>query len=454
MALTKLTTKSITGDTLEAGDLAANSVDSSELVDGSIDTSHLGNLQVTTAKLAADAVDGTKLADDAVDSEHYTDASIDNAHLADDAVGIAELSATGTASNSTFLRGDNSWATAGTTYAGIDDQTSSNDDQVTIKDGEVVINEDSDDLDFRVESNANSHMFCVDGGGDRILMGTYGDTGEGGLGELNIKAAHSTTYATVPGELTHAEAGNGTLIEMFNSNTTDNNYSNISFIDGGGFMNGAILCRNADHDSNGGGSLHFFTRLVGSGSDACTERIHISHQGVIETFGETGTRYTFRQKAEGDTGTHYYNSFVKADGSTIGSITSNSSNAAFNTSSDYRLKENQTAITDGITRIKQLKPYRFNWKTKPDETVDGFFAHEVTTAVPEAVQGEKDAMEKVYYTKHDAETQGDNPTKKIGDFKEYHSTEIVPQQIDQSKLVPLLVAAVKELTAKVEALEG
>ena len=74
--------------------------------------------------------------------------------------------------------------------------------------------------------------------------------------------------------------------------------------------------------------------------------------------------------------------------------------------------------------------------------------------MPEAVQGEKDAMKKVYYTKHDAETQGDNPTKKIGDFKEYHSTEIVPQQIDQSKLVPLLVAAVKELTAKVEALEG
>ena len=347
-----------------------------------------------------------------------------------------------------------SWGSGGTTYDGIDDQTSSNDDQLTIKDGEVVINEDSDDLDFRVESNANSHMFCVDGGGDRVIIGTYGDTGEGGLGELNIKAAHSTTYATVPGELTHAEAGNGTLIEMFNSNTTDNNYSNITFIDGGGFMNGAILCRNVDHDTNGGGSLHFFTRLTSSGSDACTERIHLSHQGVIETFGETGTRYTFRQKAEGDTGTHYYNSFVKADGSVIGSITSNSSNAAFNTSSDYRLKENQTAITDGITRIKQLKPYRFNWKTKPDETVDGFFAHEVTTAVPEAVQGEKDAMEKVYYTKHDAETQGDNATKKVGDFKEYHSTEIVPQQIDQSKLVPLLVAAVKELTAKVEALEG
>ena len=63
-------------------------------------------------------------------------------------------------------------------------------------------------------------------------------------------------------------------------------------------------------------------------------------------------------------------------------------------------------------------------------------------------------MEKVYYTKNDAETQGDNPTKKIGDFKEYHSTEIVPQQIDQSKLVPLLTSALQEAITKIETLEA
>ncbi len=52
----------------------------------------------------------TGIADDAIDSDHYVDASIDNAHLADDAVGVAELSATGTASSSTYLRGDGAWA--------------------------------------------------------------------------------------------------------------------------------------------------------------------------------------------------------------------------------------------------------------------------------------------------------------------------------------------------------
>lgn len=68
---------------------------------------------VPLASIRADAIDGTKIADDSINSEHYVAASIDNEHLADDAVGIAELSATGTASASNFLRGDNSWAAAG-----------------------------------------------------------------------------------------------------------------------------------------------------------------------------------------------------------------------------------------------------------------------------------------------------------------------------------------------------
>ncbi len=73
--------------------MAANSVDSDQYVDGSIDAVHLSA--------------------NSVDSDAYVDGSIDNAHLADDAVGVAELSATGTASSSTFLRGDNAWAAAG-----------------------------------------------------------------------------------------------------------------------------------------------------------------------------------------------------------------------------------------------------------------------------------------------------------------------------------------------------
>jgi hypothetical protein len=110
----------------------------------------------------------------------------------------------------------------------------------------------------------------------------------------------------------------------------------------------------------------------------------------------------------------------------VGTISVNSSNTSYNTSSDYRLKENVVAISDGITRLKTLKPSRFNFKIDTDTTVDGFLAHEVT-AVPEAITGTKD------------EVDSDNKP--------------VYQGIDQSKLVPLLTAALQEAVAKIEVLE-
>jgi len=126
---------------------------------------------------------------------------------------------------------------------------------------------------------------------------------------------------------------------------------------------------------------------------------------------------------------------------TAGSISMSGGNSiAYNTSSDYRLKENQVLISDGITRLKQLKPYRFNWKTDTSKKVDGFFAHEAATVVPEAVTGEKDAV--VTQTMIDA-----------GQIDEAIGTPVY-QGIDQAKLVPLLVAAVKELITKVETLEA
>jgi hypothetical protein len=110
----------------------------------------------------------------------------------------------------------------------------------------------------------------------------------------------------------------------------------------------------------------------------------------------------------------------------IGSISHGTSSTSYNTSSDYRLKENVVAIFDGITRLKTLKPSRFNFKNDTDTTVDGFLAHEVT-AVPEAITGTKDEVD-----------SDNNP---------------VYQGIDQSKIVPLLTAALQEAIAKIEVLE-
>ena len=138
----------------------------------------------------------------------------------------------------------------------------------------------------------------------------------------------------------------------------------------------------------------------------------------------------------------------------VGRILTSASSTTYQTSSDYRLKENVTAISDGITRLKTLKPYRFNFKIEPNKTVDGFFAHEVT-AVPEAISGTKDEVETTYYKNSDTIPEG----KAVGDVKDTASP--VYQGIDHGKLVPLLTAALQEaiteietLKTKVAALEG
>ena len=143
-------------------------------------------------------------------------------------------------------------------------------------------------------------------------------------------------------------------------------------------------------------------------------------------------------------------SFCGNDDSEEGSIVIGTTATAFNTSSDYRLKENQVAISDGIARLKQLKPYRFNFKKDPGVTVDGFFAHEVTPVVPQAVSGEKDAMApETVYEEGDSIPSG----KFVGDPKTYSTTEIDAQSVDYSKVVPLLTAALQEAIAKIETLE-
>jgi hypothetical protein len=114
--------------------------------------------------------------------------------------------------------------------------------------------------------------------------------------------------------------------------------------------------------------------------------------------------------------------FVDFNGNAQGSIGMGSNTVSYNTSSDYRLKENQVAISDGIARLKNLKPYRFNFKVDPDKTVDGFFAHEVTPIIPEAVTGEKDAEDM--------------------------------QQLDYAKLTPLLTAALQEAVTEIESLKA
>jgi hypothetical protein len=121
---------------------------------------------------------------------------------------------------------------------------------------------------------------------------------------------------------------------------------------------------------------------------------------------------------EATSGTRFLLSFI-VSGSGVGSITSNGSSTAYNTTSDHRLKENVVPIEAALGRVSDLKPSRFNFIADPETTVDGFIAHQVQDIVPEAIFGNKDEID-----------DKGNP---------------VYQGIDQSKLVPLLTAAIQEL---------
>lgn len=111
-------------------------------------------------------------------------------------------------------------------------------------------------------------------------------------------------------------------------------------------------------------------------------------------------------------------------GSFAGYISSDTSSTSYNTSSDYRRKDNIVDLTGALDRVSCIPVRRFNFCDNPDRTVDGFVAHEVQPYVPEAIIGEKDAV-----------NENGDP---------------IYQVIDQSKLVPVMMAAIKELKAELD----
>jgi hypothetical protein len=126
------------------------------------------------------------------------------------------------------------------------------------------------------------------------------------------------------------------------------------------------------------------------------------------------------------TATRHHISFVNPNG-VVGSITTNASATAYVTSSDYRLKENVVPLTGAIDRLQQIPVHRFNFIADPDTVVDGFIAHEAQEVVPECVTGTKDEVD-----------ENGNPAY---------------QGIDQSKLVPLLTAALQEAITEIASLK-
>jgi hypothetical protein len=118
--------------------------------------------------------------------------------------------------------------------------------------------------------------------------------------------------------------------------------------------------------------------------------------------------------------------FSNVAGTTIGSIGTTGSATSFNTSSDVRLKHAIQPLTDALTTLAALRPVRWKWNVDDSPGV-GFLAHELMIPVPEAVTGLPD------------EVNDDG--------------SIRPQQVDVSRLVPILTAALQAVLARVQTLE-
>jgi len=172
-------------------------------------------------------------------------------------------------------------------------------------------------------------------------------------------------------------------------------------------------------------SRHVFIGKTSLTNDITTEGLALREDGkvVITNSADEQNLVLAHYSASGDKKAvqFYYNN------SAVGNITKTSSATAYNTSSDYRLKEDVTDIQDSISKVQSLKPVNFAWKVDGTR-VDGFLAHEAQEVVPEAVTGTKDAVD-----------EDGQP--------EY-------QGIDQSKLVPLLTKALQESLTEIETLKA
>ena len=226
---------------------------------------------------------------------------------------------------------------------------------INMNETEVVINEDSNDMDFRVEGNNETHSLFVEGSSGRVMINTNTNTSP--QPALEVKSHGSTLPAIV------LQGGTST-------------------------SSGSILI------------------------------------------------------------------FRAGDGDEVGGISMSNLNAgttvAYNTSSDYRLKENVDYTWDATTRLKQLKPARFNFiKDETNTLVDGFLAHEVSSIVPEAITGTHNQVQ----VWRDGEELPNGVS--VGDNKLDENGNTIPdyQSIDQSKLVPLLVKTIQELEARIKTLE-
>jgi len=358
--------------------------------------------------------------------------------------------------------------------------------------GGAVFNESGADVDFRVESDTNTHALFVEGSSGNVGIGTASPSHR-----LTLSDTVSTKLVLDGGSSQNGmrweDVGGGNSFYLYNSSTGFGVYDITEattplWIDN----SGNVLVGTTATPSSTQGGFQVKTDAVGGGS-------------------------TYLQNSSGTyTGSFGQFNFINGNG-TVGSISTNGSATAYNTSSDYRLKEDLQPMTGSIDRVKALKPWNFAWKVDGTR-VDGFMAHEANEVIEGCASGTKDAMRDEEYEVSPAtgdvftpaiesgfavvsagvescpayyDIDGNEIKAEVVAVRAVHSvieavdeiihsldviqpetleegqqwrettaqamaTRSVPdyQGIDQSKIVPLLTGTLQEVIARLEALEA
>lgn len=297
--------------------------------------------------------------------------------------------------------------------------------------------------------NTKQAMFQIFGANGDVEVGTQGGNTTGKLGlraggserlvisaDGDVVIGASTPNSNTTGFRTLHVAGTtrGGVIELTDSSGT---LHGRFFSDA---TNGTVTLAN----NHATGPLTFTVAAAERGRWLATGELLIGTTGLLAsglapTPGALtarhvgGVRHALRLEASGTT--NAAQAIFVNDNGAVGSISTSGSTTAYNTTSDYRLKQDVQPLTNALDRLSLLKPSRFAFKADPSVRLDGFLAHEVDPICPEAIQGE-----------HDGVDFGGNP--------QY-------QSMDAAKLIPLLTAALQEavarisdLTARVETLEA
>jgi len=287
-----------------------------------------------------------------------------------------------------------------------------------------------------ISNSSDATAITIDSS-ERVGIGTSVNSlfnAVGGVAKLAVTGESSSTNI-----LGNTDAS----IAIINTDQTANNTAGLHFAradtdDTPNYAGASIVAQFPDAQVTGQypkGELAFLTSTTANA--APSEKMRIDAAGVLSVGGTNATA-KFNVVGQGGSNVQVQNNIATGtggmvqigfinDNGLVGSIQTSGSATSYVTSSDYRLKENISYNWEATTRLKQLKPARFNFIADADTTVDGFLAHEAQAVVPESVTGTKDEVD-----------DDGNP---------------VMQGIDQSKIVPLLVKSLQEAITMIEMLE-